>query len=325
LRYAVLDRDQSSISERYKLDIAGSRYFIEQSPITDYGDVDQRLKSGDIALAIEIPPGFGRNLLAGRPVAVGAWFDGSMPQRAETVQGYIQGLHQHWMADQMRMAGRSTTRSAISVENRFRYNPEVESPPAMVPSVIPLLLLMLPAMLTALAVVREKERGSIINLYVTPVTRSEFLLGKQIPYVALAMINFVVMLLMAVFLFDVPPTGDVLTLTVAVLIFSVISTGMGLLASAITRSQIAALFLAMVGTMIPAVTYGGMTDPVSSLEGSGRIIGTIYPASHMFTISRGVFSKALGFSDLMNSFWPLMVAALVIIGLAIAFLRKQER
>ncbi|MCJ2185732.1 ribosome-associated ATPase/putative transporter RbbA [Novosphingobium beihaiensis] len=325
LRYAVLDRDHSSVSERYKLDIAGSRYFIEQPPITSYDDLDRRLKSGDIALAIEIPPHFGRDLLHGRQVAVGAWFDGSMPQRAETVQGYIQGLHQHWLQDQMRMSGRSAASSNVSIENRYRYNPEVESLPAMVPSVIPLLLLMLPAMLTALAVVREKERGSIINLYVTPVTRSEFLLGKQIPYVALAMVNFAVMLAMAVFLFDVPPTGNVLALIVAVLIFSIIATGMGLLASAVTKSQIAALFLAMVGTMIPAVTYGGMTDPVSSLEGSGRIIGSIYPASHMFTISRGVFSKALGFSDLTGSVWPLIVTAPVITGLAIAFLRKQEQ
>ncbi|PEQ13045.1 multidrug ABC transporter ATP-binding protein [Novosphingobium sp. PC22D] len=325
LRYAVLDRDQSTVSERYKLDIAGSRYFVEQRPITDYDDLDRRMRSGELALAIEIPPGFGRDLMRGRPVSIGAWFDGAMPQRAETVQGYIQGMHQHWLMDQMRMAGSPAASSNVSVENRFRYNPEVESLPAMVPTVIPLLLLMLPAMLTALAVVREKEKGSIINLYVTPVTRSEFLLGKQLPYVALALVNFVVMLLMSVFLFDVPPTGNVLALTAAVLIFSVISTGMGLLASAITKSQIAALFLAMVGTMIPAVTYGGMIDPVSSLEGSARTIGSIYPASHMFTISRGVFSKALGFSDLMGSFWPLIVTAPVIVGLAIAFLRKQER
>lgn len=325
LRYAVLDRDQSSISERYKLDIAGSRYFAEQPPITDYADLDRRMRSGELALAIEIPPGFGRDLLRGRPVAIGAWFDGAMPQRAETVQGYLQGMHQHWLADQMRMAGYASSSGTISVENRFRYNPDVESLPAMVPVVMPLLLLMLPAMLTALAVVREKERGSIINLYVTPVTRTEFLLGKQIPYVALAMVNYVVMMAMSVFLFDVPPTGNVLALTVGVLIFSVIATGMGLLASAITKSQIAALFLAIVGTMIPAVTYGGMIDPVSSLEGSGPLIGSIYPASHMFTIARGVFNKALGFSDLASSFWPLLVAAPVIVGLAIAFLRKQER
>ncbi|WP_029986775.1 ribosome-associated ATPase/putative transporter RbbA [Sphingobium indicum] len=330
LRYAVLDRDQSSLSQRYQIDIAGSRYFSEQPPITDYDDLDRRMRTGELALAIEIPPGFGRHVLKGQPTAVGAWFDGSMPARAETVQGYIQGLHQHWLADQTRMAGlvgaaRAGAGATISVENRFRYNPDVESLPAMVPAVIPLLLLMLPAMLTALSVVREKETGSITNLHVTPVTRSEFLLGKQLPYVGLAMVNFAVMVLMSVFLFGVPITGNVLALIVAAFIFSLIATGMGLLASAVTRSQVAAMFLAMVGTLIPTMTYGGMLDPVSSMEGSARLIGEIYPASHMFTISRGVFNKALGFSDLAGAFWPLLAAVPVIIGLSIALLRKQER
>ncbi|MFD1104634.1 ribosome-associated ATPase/putative transporter RbbA [Sphingobium olei] len=325
LRYAVLDRDQSSISQRYQLDIAGSPYFSEQPPITDYQDLDRRMRSGELALAIEIPPGFARDLARGERVAIGAWFDGAMPQRAETVQGYIQGMHQHWLAEQMRMAGLAQLGSAVSIENRFRYNPDVKSLPAMVPTVIPLLLLMLPAMLAALAVVREKETGSIINLYVTPVTRAEFLLGKQLPYVVLGMINFVVMVVIAAVLFGVAPTGSIAALVLAALTFCVISTGMGLLASAVTRSQIAALFLAMVGTLIPAVSYGGMMDPVSSLEGAGRVIGEVYPANPMFTISRGVFNKALGFRDLAGAFWPLLGAVPIILGLAIMLLKKQER
>ncbi|ETI64560.1 ABC transporter [Sphingobium sp. C100] len=325
LRYAVLDRDQTTISQNYQLGIAGSRYFAEQPPITDYDDLDRRMRSGELALAIEIPPGFARDLSRGEGVAIAAWFDGAMPQRAETVQGYIQGLHQHWLTEQMRRRLGAAATSAVSVENRFRYNPDVTSLPSMVPSVIPLLLLMLPAMLTALSVVREKEMGSIINLYVTPVTRAEFMIGKQLPYVALAMLNFVIMVLMAVFLFDVPLTGSILALTLASLLFCFIATGMGLLASALTKSQIAALFLAMVGTLIPAVTFGGMTDPVSSLEGAARLIGETYPASHMFTISRGVFNKALGFGDLAGSFWPLLAAVPVILGAAILLLKKQER
>lgn len=330
IRYAVLDRDQSSISERYQLDIAGSRYFIEQPPLTDYDDLDRRMRAGDISLAIEIPPGFGRDLLRGHPKPIAAWFDGAMPMRAETVQGYIQGLHQSWLTDQMRAAGvtgaaRAGAGSTVSIENRYRYNPDVRSLPAMVPSIIPLLLLMLPAMLAALAVVREKEVGSIINLYVTPVTRTEFLLGKQVPYVGLAMINFAIMVMMAVTLFGVPVKGNFLALAFAALLFCIIATGMGLLASAVTRSQIAVLLLALIGTLIPAVTYGGMIDPVSSLEGSARLFGEVYPASHMFTISRGVFNKALGFRDLAGSFWPLLIAVPVITGASILLLRKQER
>lgn len=320
IRYAVLDRDQSTVSTSYLLDVGGSRYFEEQAPISDYDELDQRLRSGKLTLALEIPPGFGRDLLRGRPVTIGAWFDGSMPQLAETAQGYIQGMHQHWLAEQ----GTGST-SMVSVENRFRYNPDVKSLPSMVPAVIPLLLMMLPAMLTALAVVREKEMGSIINLYVTPVTRTEFLLGKQLPYVGLAMLNFGLMTLLAVTVFDVPIKGSFAALAMASLLFCLISTGMGLLASAVTKSQIAAMFFAMVGTLLPTMQFGGMIDPVSSLQGSGRVIGEIYPASHMFTISRGVFNKALGFGDLAASFWPLLLAIPVILGTAIALLKKQEQ
>ncbi len=325
LKYAVFDLDQTGLSTSYQLDLAGSAYFLEQAPITSYDDLDRRMRNGELSMALEIPPGFARDVARGKPVSIGAWFDGTLPQRAETVQGYLQGMHQHWLSEQARRRYGAAAGGNVSVENRFRYNPDVKSLPAMVPAVIPILLLMLPAMLTALAVVREKEMGSIINLYVTPVTRSEFLLGKQLPYVGLAMLNFLLMTLLAVTVFGVPVTGSFLALATASLLFCVISTGMGLLASAVTRSQIAAMFFAMVGTLIPAMQYGDMIDPVSSLKGSGRVIGEIYPASHIFTISRGVFNKALGFGDLSASFWPLLLAVPVILGVAIALLKKQER
>lgn len=323
LRYAILDRDQTTLSHNYALNLSGSRYFIERSPVTDYDDIDKRMRSGELSLVLEIPPGFARDVARGQNVQIGAWVDGAMPQRAETVQGYVQGMHQHWLAEQARLRG-MTMASAATIETRFRYNPDVKSLPAMVPAVVPLLLLMIPAMLTALAVVREKETGSITNLYVTPVTRTEFMLGKLLPYVALAMVNFLLMSLLAVTVFGVPITGSYPTLLLAALIFSFSATGMGLLASTITKSQIAAMFFAMIGTLIPATQFSGLTDPVSSLEGAGRFIGEIYPATHMITISRGVFSKALGFRDLADAFWPMLIAIPVILGAAIALLKKQE-
>ncbi len=228
------------------------------------------MRSGELSLAIEIPQGFMRDALRGHGVQIGAWVDGAMPTRAETVRGYVQGMHQSWLATQAAAMGVRTAGTA-QVETRFRYNPDVRSLPAMVPAVIPMLLLMLPAMLTALAVVREKELGSIINLYVTPVTRTEFLLGKQLPYVGLAMLNFLLMSLLAVTVFGVPVKGSFLVLALAALAFSfAVATGMGLLVSAVTKSQIAAMFFAMIGTMIPAIQFSGLIDPVSSLEGAAR-------------------------------------------------------
>ena len=325
LSYAVLDRDQTTLSQSYTLNLAGSRYFTEHPPIVDYEDLDRRMRSGELSLAIEIPPGFSRDVLRGQNVQIGAWLDGAMPVRAETVQGYVQGMHQHWLLVQASERSGASAAGNASVETRFRYNPDVKSLPAMVPAVIPLLLLMLPAMLTALAVVREKETGSITNLYVTPVTRTEFLLGKQLPYVGLAMVNFLLMSLLAVTLFGVPVTGSFLTLSLAALVFSFAATGMGLLASAVTRSQIAAMFFAMIGTIIPATQFAGLIDPVSSLEGSSKFIGEIYPATHMISISRGVFSKALGLADVTGPLWAMLLSVPVILGAAVLLLKKQER
>jgi len=326
LSYAVLDRDQTSISRDYSLSLSGSRYFKEHRPLQDYAELDQRMRAGEISLAIEIPSGFGRDLLHGRPVQVGAWIDGAMPQRAETVRGYVQGIHQTWLSQRLREAlGSAAVAPLATVETRFRYNPDVRSLPAMVPAVIPLLLMLIPAILAALSVVREKELGSIINFHVTPATRLEFLLGKQIPYIVLAMASFLLLVVMAVVLFRVPISGSFAALALGAFLYVISATAFGLLISSFVRSQVAALFGTALLTILPAVQFSGLIDPVSSLEGAGRLIGAVFPTTHFVTISRGTFSKALGFADLRASFVPLLISAPVLIGLTALFLRKQAR
>lgn len=325
LTFAVLDRDQTGLSQNYSMNLSGSRYFIEKPALQSYEDIDQRMRSGDIALAIEIPPNFARDIARGENVKIGAWIDGSMPSRAETVQGYVSGIHQHWLMQKALEQSGYSASSLVTVETRYRYNPDIKSLPAMVPAVFPLLLLLIPAMLTALSVVREKELGSIVNLYVTPVTRTEFLVGKQLPYLVLAMLNYLLMCLLIVTLFDVPVKGSFMTLSLASFLFIIFATGMGLLASTITKSQIASMFLVMLGTLLPVMQFAGITTPVSSLQGFGRWFGEIYPATHMINISRGVFNKALGFDDLHQSVWVLVWAVPVIMCTAIALLKKQEQ
>lgn len=325
LSFAVLDRDQTGLSENYAMSISGSRYFIEKAPLQSYDEIDQRMRSGDISLAIEIPPNFARDVARGENVKIGAWIDGAMPSRAETVKGYVQGIHTYWLMQKTLEQSGYKASSIVDVETRYRYNPDIKSLPAMAPAIFPLLLLLIPAMLTALSVVREKELGSIVNLYVTPVTRSEFLIGKQIPYVILAMLNYFLMCLMIVMLFDVPIKGSFLTLTFAAFMFSIFATGTGLLASSITKSQIASMFLVMIATLIPIMQFAGIINPVSSLDGFGRWFGEIYPATHMVNISRGVFNKALDFDDLSHSFWVMSMSVPVIMLAAIALLKKQEQ
>ncbi|NEI74439.1 ribosome-associated ATPase/putative transporter RbbA [Rhizobium lusitanum] len=325
LTFAVLDRDDSTISRDYVLDIAGSRYFIEKAPIRDYADMDRRMRDGELSLAIEIPPSFGRNVLRGDNVEIGAWIDGAMPQRAETVRGYVQGMHAEWLARKAKeLYGAAATQGAFTIETRFRYNPDVKSLVAMVPAVIPLLLMLIPAMLAALSVVREKELGSIINLYVTPVSKLEFLLGKQLPYVALGILNFLLLTAFATLVFRVPFTGSYLTYLTAALLYVVIATSIGIVISAFMKSQIAAIFGTALLTLIPATQYSGMIDPVSSLQGAGALIGKIYPATYFMTISRGTFSKALDFTGLYGSFIPLLIAIPVLSVLGTLLIKKQE-
>ncbi|SDI25772.1 ribosome-associated ATPase/putative transporter RbbA [Pseudomonas panipatensis] len=324
LSYAVLDRDQTTTSQAYALNIAGSRYFVEHPAIRDPDDLERRLSSGELSLAIEIPPDFGRDLKRGANPTIGVWIDGAMPQRATTVQGYVQGLHSAYLADLARQTGNAEASAAASTEVRYRYNPDVESLKAMVPAVIPLLLIMIPAMLTALGVVREKELGSVTNLYVTPVTRLEFLLGKQLPYVAMGMVNFVLMLAMAVLLFRVPLKGSLLALSLGAFLYVWTSTGLGLLLSTFMKSQIAAVFGTAIATMIPAIQFAGLIHPVSSLEGAGAFIGKLYPTTHFLVISRGTFSKALGFADLWIYYLPLLASIVVLTLLSARLLKKQE-
>jgi len=326
LTFAVMDRDQTTASRDYALSLSGSRYFSERPPVGSYEELDRRMRAGEISLAIEIPPGFARSIARGETATVGAWIDGAMPIRAETLRGYTQGIHAHWLAARMKEArGPEAVAGNFSLETRFRYNPDVKSLPAMAPAVMPLLLLLIPAILTALSVVREKELGSIINFYVTPVTRLEFLLGKQAPYVALGMVNFLLLTAMTVFLFDVPMTGSFPALAAAMLVYLMATTAFGLLISAFVKSQVAALFGTAVLTLLPASLFSGLLNPVSSLEGVGRAIGSVYPTTHALIISRGAFSKGLGFAELQGEFLPLLLAVPVLVGLGAALLGKQER
>jgi len=325
LTYAVLDRDRTETSRTYLENLAGSRYFSEQPPLNSNDELEQRLLSGDIALAIEIPPGFGRDLEAGRSPEVAATIDGTMPFRAETIHGYVEGIHSKYLNERsMRNTGLPAQTLPVSIETRYRYNQDFKSIYAMVPSVIALLLMFIPAVLMAVGVVREKELGSITNLYVTPVTRIEFLIGKQLPYVGLGLINFVLMVAMALFWFEVPMRGNPLTLVVGAFLFVIATTGLGLLISSFTQTQIAALFGTAIATMVPSVMFSGMMQPISSLDGAPAVLSTIMPTSHFMSISVGVFTKALGFAELYPQILTLVIFFPALTALSMLLLKKQE-
>ncbi|HEX8011293.1 MAG TPA: ribosome-associated ATPase/putative transporter RbbA [Casimicrobiaceae bacterium] len=324
LAYATLDRDRSPESRAYLEGFSGSRYFEEHAPLADGPDIERRMRRGELRFAIEIPPGFGRDLRAGRPPEVAIWLDGAFPFRAETSRAYVEGVHQAFVEEIARRAGRAAAVAPADIQARFRYNQDFRSVFAIVPGVIMLLLIFIPAIMSALGVVREKELGSITNLYVTPVTGLEFLLGKQLPYVGVALANFATLLALALFVFGVPVKGSVAALALGALLYAVATTGLGLLVSSFLKTQIAAIFAAAIATTVPAIQYSGFMLPVSSMSPDAQAIGRIFPSSYFQQISVGAFTKALGFPALAGDLLMLAAIIVAITALARAGLRTQQ-
>jgi ribosome-dependent ATPase len=325
LTFAVLDHDHSHESRAYLEELRGSAYFVEKPPLADYTDLERRLSAGEIDAGIEIRPQFGRDIARGRLVAVAAWIDGARPFVAQTIRGYLQAMHQLYLSDPVIATAPPAPPPAADIAVRFKYNQDFKSVYSMVPAQLAMELALFPAILMALAIVREKELGSIINLYATPLTRLEFLIGKQLPYVGLAMVNFALMLTLALGVFQVPLKGSFTTLLAATLIYTIVTTAYGTTVSAFARTQIAALFGTAILTVLPATMFAGMMVPVSSLTGMARIMGRLFPMSYYLPVSVGTFTKGLGFADLGRDLAMLAAFVPILTLTNFLLLRRQER
>jgi ribosome-dependent ATPase len=325
LAYAAFDQDQTTQSRELLENFAGSRYFTEHPDIAGQSELEHRLKSGELKVALEIPPNFGKDLVADKQPEISVWLDGAMPFRAETASGYVNGLGMTYLTDQ---AARghipNLQRLPVNVEERFRYNQAFKSIYQTVPATIMLVLILIPAMMTAVGVAREKETGSIANFRSTPITGIEFLLGKQLPYVVIGLVSFLTLLLTAIYLFGVPVKGSLATLFAGVFIYIGATTAFGLLVSCFTSTQIAAIFTTTILTIVIGVNFSGLIVPFSSLAGGGRWIGLGFPSGWFTQVSLGTFTKALGFAELWSDLLVLLVFALGFVAAATLILRKQE-
>ncbi len=325
LNYAVLDLDRTPESREYIDNFSSSRYFSEEPPLNSHTELENRLRSGELRLAIEISPGFGKDLKHGTTPEVGVWLDGAMPFRAETSRGYVEGVHRRYLEDlAVESPGTAPPALPVNIETRFRYNQDFKSVFAMVPGIIMLLLVFIPAVMTAVGVVREKELGSISNFYATPVTRLEFLLGKQAPYVLIALINFVTLVLLSLFLFEVPVKGSFIALALGALLYVTATTGFGMVVSTFVKTQITAIFATTIITMVPAINFSGLLTPVSSLSGGADVMGRLFPYGYFQTISAGIISKALTFGELSTDYAALSVFVLAYTVLGFLLLKTQE-
>jgi len=326
IRYAELDEDRSPASRDFLAAFAGSRSFQRQAELTGQDDLERRLRGNDISLALEVPDEFGRDLARGGAPEAAAVVDGANPFRGETIAQYATSVTTLQLEEAFRRSpsGPATGRRLPAIEPRFLYNPSFESVYAIVPSIPPLLLVLLPAILTAVSVVREKELGSIVNFYVTPTTRLEFLVGKQLPYIVIAMVNYMILTVMTVGVFGVPLKGSGWMLSLCAILYVSATTALGLLVASFTRSQVAAVFATAILTMLPTTQFSGLLQPVSTLEGNARVVGTLWPTTYFMHASVGAFTKGLDARLLAPDALALAAFVPVLLLAAMLLLRRQE-
>ena len=325
IRYATFDQDQSPASRAYLEQFAASpRYFTQQAPARSADDALDRLKSDDVSLVLEIPPNFGRDLRRGDGPEVLAQVDGAMTFRGETVAQYVKGVHERTLKDPALPTSAPQAYTA-DIQNRYMYNPTFKSIYSIVPSIPALLLLLIPAILMSVAIVREKELGSMINFYVTPTGKLEYLVGKQLPYIAIGIINFLVLAAMAVVVFGVPVKGSFLMLFVCTVLYVTATTGLGMVLSTFTSSQVAAVFVTAVVTITPTIQFYGLLQPVSTLEGNARVMGSIWPATYYMHSSLGAYTKGLAPGLMLEDILFLTGCIPILLLVSWYGLDKQER
>ncbi len=333
--FAVLDRDQSAFSRDYLQRFIQSRYFSFRGYATEERTLDRLLTETKIRAAIIVPERFQEQLLAGEPVAVQTLLDGTFPLHTDIAKGYVIAINQAFTEDRLieflrRSRGLTQERASVlvrplSVEVRYLYNEEVRSTWSMVPALVMFTLMLASPLLTALGVVREKETGSIYNIYSSTVTRAEFLIGKLLPYILISLVNVCVLWVMAVGLFQVPFKGSFLLFFSASVLFVCCTTGIGLLISLLVQTQMAALIITMVVAMIPTILFSGLLVPVASLTRGAKVQAHLFPAMYFTDIVRGSFLKGVGVDVLWIDLVALAIFAAAMGGLTYQLFTKRPK
>lgn len=333
--FAVVDRDHSELSRDYLQRFIQSRYFSFQGYADEERALDRLLTGSKIRAAIIVPKRFQEQLVAGDSVAVQTLLDGTFPLHTDIAKGYVIAINQSFTEDRLiehLRRSRGLTREQagalvrpLSVEVRYLYNEEVRSTWSMVPALVMFTLMLASPLLTALGVVREKETGSIYNIYSSTVSRAEFLTGKLLPYIVISLVNVCMLWLMAVGLFQVPFKGQFLLFFSASVLFVFCTTGIGLLISLLVQTQMAALIITMVVAMIPTILFSGLLVPVASLTQGAKVQAHLYPAMYYTNIVRGSFLKGVSVDVLWIDLLALAIFAAAISGITYRLFTKRPK
>ena len=328
LLVAVVDRDRSVWSRQYVDGFVNSEYFRLVARLDTDAEAREWIRSGRARIVLDIPPDFGRRLGANETAVVGVTVDGSFPARGQIALGYLEAvstlynerLLRAWLAEHGRRGGQVLP---VQMELAVWYNPTLESKNFIVPGMLVVVMMIFPPLLSALLIVRERENGTILNLYCSPATRWDIVAGKALPYVAVSFLDFLVIFAVSVWLFQLRFVGSAGLLSAAALLYSICTIGLGLLISTLTRTQLAAMLTTFLVAVAPAFTFSGIFAPVAGQDPIGRFVSRVIPATYFMDVVRGAYLKGGGLAPHGPNLTALAVYAVVVYTVTWLALRKR--
>jgi ABC-2 type transport system permease protein len=322
--FAVIDQNRSFLSRALVDRLANSKYFTLRDFLTDSKLLDEGLVDGRLRLGLIIPPHFDRTLYIGQPSEIQALIDGAFPDRAAAILTYLDIITREFNRDlQLPFQESLPSGPFLQVETRAWFNPDLESKNFIVPGLIATNLFFYPALLASIAVVREKESGSIFNIYCSPIRPWEYILGKLLPYWAIGFLNYFLLYAISQYIYAVPFRGSFFFLTLATFLYVGVTASLGLLISILLKTQVGAMLLTTVITLIPAFIYSGFFISVPSMGAEAQVMAYLLPVTYFMKIVRGVYLKGLGLVDYWLNLLILIGFFAVFFGLGLRRLPKR--
>lgn len=323
---AVFDQDKTQSSREFVRSFSNSEYFDFNYSVQSYEEIDMLLDEGKVLIVFVIPTNFSKELLAGRDAKLQILVDGSNSNTATTAIGYSNAIVQ---AYSMRIALETLARSGkelyvpIDLHPKVWYNPELISAKFLVPGLIGFILMLSAVVSTSLSVVREKERGTMDQMMVSPLKTGEIILGKTISYLIIALVASVLVLLIGYFFFDISIRGSIIWLYVGIFIFLLAALGQGLLISAISHTQQVAFIISVFSTLLPALILSGFVFPIRSMPIALQIISNLTPPKFFLIVIRDVILKGVGPAAFWEQLVYMLIFAAVTLGLSTRLLLKR--
>lgn len=320
-RTVLIDNDQSRLSQLLVSKFEHSKYFDASTTLMDEAEALKRIKQAQTDVIIIIPASFEKRLLKGQPTQIGVYVDAAFPSRGSTMESYVQGVILNAAVGLIP----SVSKGAIEINQRTLFNQAMRDEDAIVPGLIGLVLLVAPAIIAALLIVKEKERGTIFNFYASPLSKAEFIAAKLIPVFLLHSLNIFILLLWALYLFEVPFRGSFWLYWAASELYILVSISIGILISVITRTQIVAIVLTVMVTIIPGFMYSGIIMPISSMVGMSRYEAHIFPVMYYNHILYDVFLVGEGLESAKTQQYLAILAlyGVILLSLGTLWLRKE--